>query len=765
MVRNGVIQPSQQDGYIRYLMKVKIFFSKIVVVPLVIAMVCAFCCELSTLRAQEPLLGDVSGDGDITSVDASMALQIANGILSPTADQRSAADADQDGEVTSTDAEMILECAAEKCSAFTRKTIGPEGGSLQADDLTITIPLGAFSEEVTISIKTIDAYPIQYENLDALGSFYQLDHFPQIQEPITIEISFDPSVISTEDSVYIYQEQMSFITGGVGEVQSGHPRLDTEVDRINGTATIHIFPYETNPAAVSSNNLIKPTGQQGSYRSNGQNAFIYGDLVLSGPFHPEVKDDYFHIIDYTHSETIDHMIEINQFLHEAKEELEKNLGFSFKKNGWPVSVYITNNLDSKESNVPAETIRPPYPQAWFYNPYINLRPGFTNDQYQLFTGHELFHVLQYQYGAYSSVKYFYQYLGLIEASSVWFEAKLSKEGKNYFSGRADANKTFIYSPLETDDEDHGYGASSFLTYLTDQSEYGDRFIVTIYQKIKGGEDNGTGTGALQAALGSSEKLSKLFADFAFKFISKTTRYAHWPEPGPPPGGEIQMGPDQQETKPLNLSALSGWNLKVDPPSGFNPPESYKLVVSLEGGNQFIKGAVYTRDTATTTWQLACEFSPGETCEVASFFGNNEKYFANVILVNQQAEHPYDQVVPISLTLEVKEEIKSIVGTWDVTKYDYLCQGFFTQTGELHIYSNGTYKIDLSDGNIADFEGTWELKQEPHITENPIAYFYSNNVLKFIGIVNETYNEINCQGCISPANIIVCVHADKISDIP
>ena len=203
------------------------------------------------------------------------------------------------------------------------------------------------------------------------------------------------------------------------------------------------------------------------------------------------------------------------------------------------------------------------------------------------------------------------------------------------------------------------------------------------------------------------------------------------------------------------------------PSGTIPSETYKLVVSLEGGNTFIDGAVYTRDTDSSNWQSACEITPDGTCEIAQFYGNGKRLSANIILVNHQAEHPYDQDVPLTLTIEIKEMIKSITGKWDVTKYDYLCQGFWSQTGELRIFDNGTYTMDLeeSEGTIADFEGTWELKQEPHITDNPRAYFYSNDVLKFIGTVNETYNEISCDPCIMPASIIVCMRANKISDTP
>jgi len=632
-------------------MKVPIFFSKIVVALLVIALVCAFCSELSTLRAQALLLGDVSGDGDITSVDASMALQIAHGLLSSTSDQRSAADADQDGSITSADAEVILKCAAEKCSAFIWETIGIGGGTLEADDLTLTIPPGAFSEETTIAVKTVDPYPIQYENLDALGSVYQLEHFPPIQEPITVEVSFDPSVISTEDSVYVYQEQTSFITEGVGEAQSGRPRLDTEVDWINGTATIQIAPSATNAAAADPD-FIKFSGLQDSDQISEQGAVSVGAFSSSALLDlAEVKDEFFHIKDFSNSSTIDYLNKIMEFLHKAKKELE-GLKFSVLVEGQhelPMAVYITDNFQSTNPDAIAEAVRFGNP----YDSYIDVKPGEADGQKQIDTGHELFHIVQYLYGAYSTFSWNYQYTWLSEASSVWFETKLT-EDKEYSSWQATNNRTFIYSSLEKEDTYHGYGASSFLTYLTDQSEYGEGLVFTIFQKIKNGEDNEIGTGALQAALGGSEKLSELFREFAFTFISKTTTHTNWWEPGPPPGGEVQLYPEIDPQKyTADLTALSAWNVIANPPHG-SSDRDYKLVASLAGDNLFIKGAVYARDSSSDPWQLSCEFSPGGTCEVAQFFGEEKKRSANVILVNQQAEYPYNQTIPFTLTLEVIE---------------------------------------------------------------------------------------------------------------
>jgi hypothetical protein len=746
-------------------MKLKIFFSRILVVSLVTALIGAFCSEMSTPRAEEVILGDVSGDGNITSVDVSLTLQIANGILSPTADQRSAADADQDGDVTLADAEMILQCAAEKCSAFTWTTIGPGGGTLETDDLTITIPPDTFPEEATIAIRTLDPYPIQYENLDALGSFYQLENFSKIHGPITIEISFDPNMISAEDSVYIYQEEKSFITGGVGEAQSGRPRLDTEVDRQNGTATIQIVPYETNPATVSSINLIKTPEHQGSYLSNAQDTMNVGAVTSSAHTDLlEVKDAFFHIKDVENISNIQFRNNIWAFLDSARKKLE-SLGFYLSKEEkeLPMPVYITNNLDSQDITVPAEAVRPSIPIYQACYSYMNIKPGYNDDQYRVFTGHELFHIIQWLHGAYSTFSSDYQYVWLREASSTWFETKLSPQGANFISQKARENSKFIYAPLEKEDEDHGYGASSFLTYLTDGGEYDDNLILTIYQKIKNDEDNDKGIGALQAALGSSDKLSELFLNFAFKFISKTTGHANWPEPGPPPGGEVQLYPGITPPRYTpNLFPLSAWNVILNPPTSGSPFESYKLVVSLEEGNQFIKGAVYTRDRGSTTWQLTCEISPGATCEVAQFFSKKKKRSANVILVNQQAASPSNQGVPVTLNLEVKEQLNSIVGTWNVTKYDYLCQGFFAQTGELLIKEDHTYEMYLSEGIVEDFEGTWFLGRESALGGSLMAYFHSDDEPKFQAFVNETYDEITNDWLMSGASI-VCVHAKKISD--
>jgi hypothetical protein len=54
------------------------------------------------------LLGDVNGDGRVNVQDATLALSIAVGTLTPTAEQNSAADVNPDGKVNVQDATLIL---------------------------------------------------------------------------------------------------------------------------------------------------------------------------------------------------------------------------------------------------------------------------------------------------------------------------------------------------------------------------------------------------------------------------------------------------------------------------------------------------------------------------------------------------------------------------------------------------------------------------------------------------------------------------------
>jgi hypothetical protein len=71
-----------------------------------------------SITVSKYILGDVSNDGKIMSVDALMALQAVSGRIVLTAKQKCAADVNKDGIVSVTDALKILQFASNRIKHF-----------------------------------------------------------------------------------------------------------------------------------------------------------------------------------------------------------------------------------------------------------------------------------------------------------------------------------------------------------------------------------------------------------------------------------------------------------------------------------------------------------------------------------------------------------------------------------------------------------------------------------------------------------------------
>ena len=739
-------------------MKIYIFFRKVLLVLLIVGLPFTLSSEPANLNAQALALGDVNGDSDITSVDAAMTLQIVNGLINPTPEQRSASDIDQNGEVTKADAEMILQCASEKSKIVTRESIGSEGGELEANNLTISISAGAFSEEETITIKEIGDYPIKYETLNTLGPFYQIENFPPLQGTITIRVSFDPSAVLPEDSVYIYTVENSFVTGGGGEMETEHPLLNTEVDRINGVATIQITHNQDDGGLERIHGVEKLIGQQ----DESESGKVTVGAVRADKSLLDLGDDFFKVKDLTGTASLLYLDEILQYLNTAKYLIEDitgtdGIGFNFNKHDIPLVVNITTNIKNPKDN--GEAICP------YWSPetsYINLKPNLEAPK--ISAGHELFHIIAYLYGAYKWLRDpgNYGYVWIHEASAVWFETMLS-EDPNYFSAKASDTEEmqFIFHPLETEKARHGYGASSFLRYLTEKCGYGDALILTIFQTIQSPWVQGYyGTGALEEAVGGGTMLGGLFSDFAFKFITNTTGYSNWKEPEPLVTLPAVEAVEQPEVYNVSLAALSAWNCKIIPPPFSTVSTIYKLTISLEikdqNTQQDIQAKVYTRDGDFSPWQSACEsLSPDKSCSIPNFYKKGSKRSANVILVNKKAETPYNQVANCTVTIRLTEQDTSVGGIWDVNYFDLWCMGN-PEKGTLEISEDGTYEMDLSKDQ---FEGQWIL-EEDSIVGDRVINFYRDGKGYFLAFVNETYDVMKNEGNIGSGNI-VCFLAYKI----
>ena len=136
--------------------------------------------------------GDINGDGDITSVDAAMVLQILNGSITPTSSQTSASDADQDGKITASDAQMILYWAAQGLgvnppSALTEilelpaiesntALVGSQGGVLSLPSgVTLSVPSGQIDKTRQIQLRKLDP-----AEMDSVGNKVSYQILPDV---------------------------------------------------------------------------------------------------------------------------------------------------------------------------------------------------------------------------------------------------------------------------------------------------------------------------------------------------------------------------------------------------------------------------------------------------------------------------------------------------------------------------------------------------------------------------------------------------------
>ena len=148
-----------------------------------------------------------------------------------------------------------------------------------------------------------------------------------------------------------------------------------------------------------------------------------------------VYDEDFKVLSWFLNPLPDYSKKVKDALHVAKDKL-KNLSFSVESMHKPTEVYI-NEIPDRSSFVWGEAKYP-----WPLPPFIVLTPDIADDDLREAAGHELFHVVQSLYGN--------NYLWLMEASSAWFEAKVSKD-VDFYPGKVEGNKNFIYRSLENGD--------------------------------------------------------------------------------------------------------------------------------------------------------------------------------------------------------------------------------------------------------------------------------------------------------------------------
>lgn len=533
--------------------------------------------------------------------------------------------------------------------------IGTEGGKIIAENLTIHISAGAFEQSENIVINKKERLAIDYENLSPIGPTYIIENFPQIHAPITIEIKYDTNLVLSDYGAFIFMEEIILFEDG-SEKLHGHPLFDTEVDQTKKIATVIIGPNADvmiNPGfsrrQYSARKKLSNVNQKFNLNFTLTNTQSLFSNLLS-------TDGKFRVIYHSSYASSGYGNKIIQYLLESKQKIE-NLGFSFnERTDWPFKVIIRTKIDD-EGIRDAEFRKSRF--GGINSSWIDVKTNVSDLQLKAAMGHELFHLAQMCYDAWGYWRTSYKYIWITEASSVWFEALIMND-PDYVSEVFRNNRNFIWDPLEKEDQNHGYGASSFLRHLTDK--YGDVFMLSIYKQIKlqeGKLSPALGTEAIESALlmlNPQKEIEDEFCGFTFKYISGSTSHKTWPLPEPDNFNVITITPDSEIDVEPSIFDLSADSYYFTVPATVTIPQGSKLKISLPGEGKPIRGKVYYRSQTTDPWHVKGNISDNVNSNTCQFFNYsmNER-FVNVILVNDYGSFPYQNEFTTNLHVKISKQ--------------------------------------------------------------------------------------------------------------
>ncbi len=217
-----------------YFIRQAVYLCKAVILVLFCCGVFGNCPYYSQSFAEEVTSkGDVNNDGKISSVDAAIALKIADkSIASPSAGQLFAADVNEDGQVTSVDAQIILQWAAQGLEvvqppAYTdppvmsvvesqSAVIDSAGGSLSlASGASLTIPAGVTSEASQITLSKNDM-----SGIDPLNkTCFQISKDISYHAGSTLKIPYSAILDAGEDKSFVEGVGLAFYDPTTGRYE------------------------------------------------------------------------------------------------------------------------------------------------------------------------------------------------------------------------------------------------------------------------------------------------------------------------------------------------------------------------------------------------------------------------------------------------------------------------------------------------------------------------------------------------------------------
>lgn len=361
----------------------------------------------------------------------------------------------------------------EKEKPLATKTIGPDGGEIAVDELTLTVPSGAFNSSAEISIYASTTEKPFKEN--HVSKSYKIDGIPtDYKTPIKISIKKNNDSLSNQNFLVIGEE---FLDSGE-------------------------FSYNFLESSDSSNFIVGylqttdfNQSRSGLKKSVAEGHFIFDISVIQGYATYISAQGHFKI--FLPFAKVGMAQIISGYLEDAYQKI-LDLGFSYDaRTNWPLNITFRELKNKKGDFIDALTTTSKRGDNYGY---IEFNTNLFNNlaQLRVTVGHEFFHIVQSFYDTRSYLIFggkgisFPPYHWINEAFGAWIEEKFSNVNGYVPSVRANEN---MFAPFEgmyygvhyggSDPINFGYGMSAVAKYIV--GTFGESTIIKIYEDIKTGK--------------------------------------------------------------------------------------------------------------------------------------------------------------------------------------------------------------------------------------------------------------------------------------
>jgi hypothetical protein len=352
--------------------------------------------------------------------------------------------------------------------------------------------------------------------------------------------------------------------------------------------------------------------------------------------------------------------------------------------------------------------------------YLKLHNNAPLEALKVTACHEYSHLCQSLY--FTDLWWFKgPYVWLNEATALWFE-DLSYPDNNGYRQLLNANNEFINEALDTNTQNHGYGAAAFVKYLS--WKYGNEIVRKIYDSVAtqsvGSRDV---IKAIDGALTSyGTNIEKEFAAFADLHYTKRN-YDEAQTWNPPPREKPSLlSPGNRQIQlQISLPPLSAKAY----PIGVNPKDPVEGEVTLNAdfpsgvtSNQVVRlYAGKRKGLDIEGWPLVTQLrQDGETLIFPGFGEPLDKNTIHLVVINGDREKSFTGSITISMSVLQFVIIEPSTRLCPGTKDDPVDFFQWLDSGEVPAGGTATFQVKLSAKPSETVEATVSrVHGDPDIT--------------------------------------------------